>query len=195
MYHHTRQVLFTTAVLICCLSFVFCGVTSHATSAYAAEPTKLSFQTSATTGNSTITNVLTVGTNGISIGSPLEVTGTATIGKKPLEAASVALHMGDVVLATTTTDGAGQYAFSVPIGLDYFPAALWGGAAVYTVVKAPAGLSDGTSNVTDVPVDPLPFYALIITFVVIVLVVLQSYADRLVPYIKRFRRKEKPPET
>jgi hypothetical protein len=195
MHHHTRQVLFTTAVLICCLSFVFCAVTSRATTAYAAEPAKLSFQTSANTNNTTITNVLTVSTNGISIGSRLEANGTATIGKKPLEAASVALHIGDVVLATTTTDGTGQYAFSTPVGLDYFPSALWGGAAVYTVVKAPTGLSDATSTVTDVPVDPLPFYALIIVVVVIVLVVLQSYTDRLIPYIKGFRGKAKPPKT
>jgi hypothetical protein len=195
MHHHTRQVLFTTAVLICCLSFLFCAVTSRATTTYAAEATKLSFQATANTGNSTITNVLTVSTNGISIGSPIEVNGTATIGTKPLAAASVALHMGDVVLATTTTDNTGQYSFSTPVGLDYFPSAMWGGAAVYTVVKAPAGLSDATSNVTDVPVDPLPFYALIIVIVAIVLVVLQAYSDRFTRYLKGFRGKAKPPKT
>lgn len=135
-------------------------------------------------------NSLTVSTDGISIGSSLEANGTITIDQKPLANAQVALHMGNVVVGTTTTDAKGEYEFSTPVGLYYFPTAIWGGAAVYSVVKAPTGAaSDATSIVTFVAVDPLPLFVIIILAVVVALLALQPYAGRLNPYIERLRRK------
>lgn len=187
MHQRTRQVLVISTVLICSLSFIFCTATSQATAVNGATSTKFSFQTSA--DNATITNALTVSADGISIGSSLEANGTVTIDKKPLADANVALHMGDVVVATTTTNAKGEYKFSTPVGLYYFPAAIWGGAAVYSVVAAPAGAaSDKTSTVTNVTVDPLPFFVMIIAVVVVALLALQ-------PYIGRLKLRSKTPQT
>jgi hypothetical protein len=191
MHHRTHEVLVIGAVLICSLSFIICAATSHATVVNAAISTKFSFaETSADTANSTITNSLSVSADGISIGSSLEANGKATIDQKPLADAPVALHMGDVVVATTTTNATGEYEFSAPVGLYYFPAAIWGGAAVYSVVTAPAeASSDAPSTVTNVAVDPLPLFVMIVAIVVVALLVLQPYAGRLNPYVDRLRGK------
>lgn len=188
--------LVTTAVLLFCLPFTLSAATSRASAANTAESTKLSFaETSAYTNNSIITNVILVSADGISIGSELEAKGVVTIDKKPLAGSSVALHMGDIVLATTKTNSTGEYAFSAPVGMYYFPAAMWGRATVYSVATAPAGASsDGPSNVTSVTVDPLPFFALIITAVVIALLGLQPYMERFNPFVERLRGKARMPK-
>jgi hypothetical protein len=63
-----------------------------------------------------VTNNVTVGSNGISLGSVLEANGQVSANGKPLPNASVVLHMGDVKIASVQTDQNGRYAFSFPSG-------------------------------------------------------------------------------
>jgi hypothetical protein len=63
-----------------------------------------------------VTNNVTVGSNGISLGSVLEANGQVSANGKPLPNVSVVLHMGDVKIASVQTDQNGRYAFSFPSG-------------------------------------------------------------------------------
>ncbi|MGZ4853237.1 MAG: hypothetical protein ACXV3D_08660 [Halobacteriota archaeon] len=180
MHRLTRHVLFTRAVLICVLALMLSAAAARELPT-SAQPTTLHFQaTSTPTNNTTVTNVLTVRSTSISLGSTLEAQGSARIGTQPLPNAQVALHMGDVVVATTQTDATGAYTFSAPVGVYYFPAAVSGAATVYSVVTPPGGTSTSApSGVTNVTVDVLPLYALIIIVVGVVLLGLYAYTRRL----------------
>jgi hypothetical protein len=140
-------------------------------------------QTSTAPSGTTVTNNITVSSNSISLGSVLEARGQVSANGKPLPNASVALHMGDINVANTQTDQNGRYAFSVPVGTYYFPAAFSNGAIVYTVVEPhDSSFVDTPSAATSVPVDLAPLFAiiaLIATAVVIVCYLL----------VRRFREK------
>jgi hypothetical protein len=123
--------------------------------------------------SSTVTNNVTVGSNGISLGSLLEANGQVSANGKPLPNASVVLHMGDVKIASVQTDQNGRYAFSAPVGAYYFPAAFSNGAMVYSVMEPGNSSYISTpSAATSVPVDLAPLYAIIALIIVVVVVVL-----------------------
>ena len=104
-----------------------------------------------------MTNNITVSSNSISLGSVLEASGQVSADGKPLPNAPVTLHMGDITVANTQTDQNGRYAFSVPVGANYFPAAFSNGAIVYTVVEPQNSSFVGTpSAATSVPVNLTP---------------------------------------
>ena len=140
-----------------------------------------------TAPNSTsVTNNVTVGSNAISLGSVLEANGQVSANGKPLPNASVVLHMGDVKIASVQTDQNGRYAFSVPVGAYYFPAAFSNGAMVYTVVEpGNSSFISTPSAATSVSVDVAPLYAIIALITVAVVAVLYGYA-------RRFREKGSP---
>ena len=89
-------------------------------------------QASQASGSTAVTNNVTISADPISLGSTLRANGQASTASGPLANASVALNMGDVTLADTQTDSKGGYAFAVPVGAYYFPAALRNGATIYT---------------------------------------------------------------
>jgi ABC-2 type transport system permease protein len=191
MHYRARQVI--CAALICSLSFIIFVATSCATTVHAAEATKVYFQASTNADNTLIRNSLTVSTDRVSIWNTLEAKGNATIGQEPLADAPVALHVGDFVVATTRTDSAGDYAFSAPLGLYYFPSAMRGQVAIYTVVTPPAGgPPDTPSNVTNVTVDPFFIFVDIKpvvfgTLIAVTLIALTFYAWRLNRSIEQLR--------
>ncbi len=137
--------------------------------------------------NSTsVTNNVTVGSNGISLGSVLEANGQVSANGKPLPNASVVLHMGNVKIASVQTDQNGRYAFSVPVGAYYFPAALLNGATVYTVVEPhDSSFVDTPSAATSVPVNLAPLYAIIALITAAVVIVCYLF-------VRRFRGKGSP---
>jgi hypothetical protein len=137
--------------------------------------------------NSTsVTNNVTVGSNGISLGSVLEANGQVSANAKPLPNASVVLHMGNVKIASVQTDQNGRYAFSVPVGAYYFPAALLNGATVYTVVEPhDSSFVDTPSAATSVPVNLAPLYAIIALITAAVVIVCYLF-------VRRFRGKGSP---
>jgi ABC-2 type transport system permease protein len=109
-----------------------------------------------------VTNNITVSSNSISLGSVLEASGQVSADGKPLPNAPVALHMGDITVANTQTDQNGRYAFSVPVGANYFPAAFSNGVTVYTVVEPhDSSFVDTPSAATSVPVNLAPLFAII----------------------------------
>ncbi len=137
-------------------------------------------QTSVASANTTVENSVTVNPVSLSLGSALQATGKVTAGGKPLTNALVALHMGDLKLAEATTNANGDYSFNVPIGVNYFPAAFWGGATVYTVVEPQnASLISTPSAVATVSVDLLPLYLIIAVIAGAILVGLYLYTRRM----------------
>jgi len=137
-------------------------------------------QASTAPSSTTVTNNITVSSNSISLGSVLEASGQVSAGGKPLPNASVALHMGDITVANTQTDQNGRYAFSVPVGANYFPAAFSNGAIVYTVVEPQNSSFVGTpSAATSVPVNLAPLYAIIALITAAVVTVCYLFVRRL----------------
>jgi ABC-2 type transport system ATP-binding protein len=130
-------------------------------------------QASPAPSSTTVTNNVTVGSDSISLGSVLEAHGQVSANGTPLPNASVVLHMGDVQLADAKTDQLGRYAFSVPVGVNYFPAAFSNGAMVYTVVEpVNSSFISAPSAATSVPVNLAPLYAIIALVTVAVVTVL-----------------------
>jgi hypothetical protein len=128
----------------------------------------------------TVTNNVTVSSGSISLGSVLEANGQVTAAGKPVANASVALHLGDLIVAYAQTDQLGRYAFSVPIGVYYFPAAFSNGVKVYTVVEPSNSLFTSTSSAaTSVSVDLAPLYVIITLVTVAVVAGLYLYVRRL----------------
>ncbi|MFZ0012467.1 MAG: ABC transporter permease, partial [Halobacteriota archaeon] len=133
--------------------------------------------------STTVTNNITVSSSSISLGSVLEARGQVSADGKPLPNASVALYMGDINVANTQTDQNGRYAFSVPVGANYFPAAFSNGATVYTVVEPQNSSSvDAPSAATSVPVNLAPLYAIIALITAAVVTVCYLF-------VRRFREK------
>jgi ABC-2 type transport system ATP-binding protein len=130
--------------------------------------------------STTVTNNITVSSSSISLGSVLEARGQVSADGKPLPNASVALHMGDINVANTQTDQNGRYAFSVPVGANYFPAAFSNGATVYTVVEPQnSSFVDTPSAATSVPVNLAPLYAIIALITAAVVTVYYLFVRRL----------------
>ena len=140
-------------------------------------------QASKAPSSTTVTNTLTVSSSSISLGSVLESRGQVSANGKPLPNASVALHMGDINVANTQTDQNGRYAFSVPVGANYFPAAFSNGATVYTVVEPQnSSFVDTPSPATSVPVNLAPLYTIIALITAAVVIVCYLF-------VRRFREK------
>lgn len=139
-----------------------------------------------------VENDLTVKTNSITLGSAIEATGNVRTADGPLAGATVELHLGDVVLAHTQTDANGDYAFSVPVGMDYLPAAAVGGATVYTIVEPlNSSFVSTASGVTDVSVDTVPLYLAITVLTAAIIILLYAYARKmpLEPFFGPLRRR------
>ena len=129
--------------------------------------------------STTVTNNITVSSSSISLGSVLEARGQVSADGKPLPNASVALHMGDITVANTQTDQNGRYAFSVPVGANYFPAAFSNGETVYTVVEPhDSSFVDTPSAPTSVPVNLAPLYAIIALITAAVVTVCYLFVRR-----------------
>ena len=136
-------------------------------------------QASTAPSSTTVTNTITVSSSSISLGSVLEARGQVSADGKPLPNASVALHMGDINVANTQTDQHGRYAFSVPVGANYFPAAFSNGATVYTVVEPQNSSSvDAPSAATSVPVNLAPLYTIIALITAAVVIVCYLFVRR-----------------
>jgi hypothetical protein len=132
-----------------------------------------------------VENDLTVTTKSITLGSTIGATGNVRTADGPLAGATVELHLGDIVLARTQTDANGNYAFSVPVGMYYVPAAAVGGATVYTLVQPlNASFVTTASGVTDVPVDAVPLYLAIAVLTGAIVIILYFYVRRM--YGERF---------
>jgi PKD repeat protein len=137
-------------------------------------------QASSAPANATVTNTVAISPDTISLGSTLQATGKVTDGNKPLANASVALHMGDVILTNTQTNANGEYSFNAPVEVYYFPAAFSSGATVYTVVEPyNASFISTTSAVTKVSVDLVPLYLIIAIITGAILVGLYLYVRRM----------------
>lgn len=137
-------------------------------------------------GTTGVTNTVAITPASISLGSVFDANGQVSAGGKPLANASVALHMGDMILGSATTDQLGHYAISAPAGAYYFPAAL-NGATVYTVVEpVNSSFMSAPSAATDVAVDLAPLYAIIVIIIAAVVAVV------LYLLVRRFRRKAAP---
>lgn len=120
-------------------------------------------QVSTAPANKTVANTATISSDSISLGSTLHANGRASTASGPLANASVALHLGDIVVAHTQTDQNGAYTFAVPIGLNYFPAAFGNGAVVYTVVEPSDSSFISTPSATkNVSVDLIPLFVIIL---------------------------------
>ncbi len=151
-------------------------------------------------GSTTVMNNVTISADPISLGGTLRANGQATTTSGPLANASVALHMGENTLARTQTDSNGGYAFTVPVGLYYFPAAL-NGAMVYTVVEpSNSSFISTPSAVTSVPVNLAPLYAITAVITLAVLGGLYLYTrgfrqgvPAVGPVTRRPRRAAAPP--
>ena len=140
----------------------------------------VSAQASTAPSSTAVTNTITVSSNSISLGSVLEASGQVSADGKPLPNAPVTLHMGDITVANTQTDQNGRYAFSVPVGANYFPAAFSNGAIVYTVVEPQNSSSVGTpSAATSVPVNLAPLYAIIVLITAAVITACYLFVRRL----------------
>jgi ABC-2 type transport system permease protein len=140
-------------------------------------------QASKAPSSTTVTNTLTVSSSSISLGSVLEARGQVSANGTPLPNASVALHMGDINVANTQTDQNGRYAFSVPVGANYFPAAFSNGATVYTVVEPQnSSFVNTLSPATSVPVNLAPLYTIIALITAAVVIVCYLF-------VRRFREK------
>jgi hypothetical protein len=130
--------------------------------------------------NTTVANNVIVAPGSISLGSTVHATGNATVGTKPLANAAVSLHMGDVILANTQSNGNGAYSFAAPVGMYYFPAAFSNGATIYTVVEpGNASLTSAPSAVTTVSVNMLPLYLIIAAVTAAILIGLYLIARRM----------------
>lgn len=176
------QLLF--AVLFFVLTVAVCVPAEHGTTISVAQP--VAALTSPASNSTTVTNNVTVSSASISLGSVLEANGQVTAAGKPLANASIALHVGDLIVAYAQTDQLGRYAFSIPIGVYYFPAAFSNGAKVYTVVEPNnSSLTNTTSAVASVSVDLVPLYA-IVTVITVALVV------GVYLYVRRLRKKSSP---
>jgi ABC-2 type transport system ATP-binding protein len=137
-------------------------------------------QASQASGSTAVTNNVTISADPISLGSTLRANGQASTASGPLANASVALNMGDVTLADTQTDSKGGYAFAVPVGAYYFPAALRNGATIYTVVEPrDSSFAETPSAVTNVAVDLLPLFAVIVLITGLIVLGLYVYARGL----------------
>jgi ABC-2 type transport system permease protein len=91
--------------------------------------------------------------------------------------------MGDINVANTQTDQNGRYAFSVPVGANYFPAAFSNGATVYTVVEPQnSSFVNTLSPATSVPVNLAPLYTIIALITAAVVIVCYLF-------VRRFREK------
>ena len=145
-----------------------------------------------------MTNNIKVNSGGISLGSTLEANGQVTAAGKPLGNASMALYVGDVLIAHTQTDQSGRHAFAVPVGLYYFPAVFSNGATIYTVTEPSIGsLPSAPSAVTPVSVDLLPFSLIIAAVTVAILIGLYLFVWRMrgkAVHPLRGRRRVKPGE-
>jgi len=137
-------------------------------------------QLSPASAKTTVVNNVTIVPDSISLGSTVHAAGRVTVGTKPLANAAVALHMGDINVANTQTDQNGRYAFSVPVGANYFPAAFSNGAIVYTVVEPQNSSFVGTpSATTSVPVNLTPLYAIIALITAALVTACYLYVRRL----------------
>jgi ribosomal protein L40E len=87
--------------------------------------------------------------------------------------------MGDINVANTQTDQNGRYAFSVPVGANYFPAAFSNGAIVYTVVESHnSSFVDTPSAAISVPVNLAPLYTIIALITAAVVIVCYLFVRR-----------------
>jgi|BarGraIncu00431A_1022009.scaffolds.fasta_scaffold03012_6 ABC-2 type transport system ATP-binding protein len=160
--------MITVGLTFVCDSSLHCGVLNVAA------------QASQASGSTTVMNNVTVSANPISLGSTLRANGQASTASGPLANASVALHMGDATLAHTQTDSKGGYAFAVPVGAYYFPAALHNGATLYTAVEPlNSSFIETPSAVTSVAVDLFPLFAVIVLITGSIVLGLYVYARRL----------------
>ena len=160
--------MITAGLTFVCDSSLHCGVLNVAA------------QASQASGSTTVVNNVTVSANPISLGSTLRANGQASTASGPLANASVALHMGDATLAHTQTDSKGGYAFTVPVGAYYFPAALHNGATLYTAVEPlNSSFIETPSAVTNVAVDLFPLFAVIVLITGSIVLGLYVYAWRL----------------
>jgi hypothetical protein len=176
-----RKTVFAAVVIV----FLLVGLVSPLdTLARSTQPAAVSASLAA--GTASVTNNVTIRPDSISLGSVFDANGQVSAGGKPLANASVALHMGDVILGSAETDQLGHYAISVPVGASYFPAAL-NGATVYTVVEpVNSSFISAPSVATDVAVDQAPLYAIIVVIIVVAVAVV------LYLFLRRFRRKAAP---
>lgn len=109
--------------------------------------------------SASLTNDVTVIPTTISLGSTVQASGLVTVGEQPLPNATVKLQMGDYTLADTKTNANGEYSFVAPVGVNYFAAALWNGALIYTVVEPrDSSFVNTPSAATALAVDELPLY-------------------------------------
>jgi hypothetical protein len=176
-----RKTVFAAVVIV----FLLVGLVSPLhTLARSTQPAAV--RASLAAGTASVTNTVTIRPDSISLGSVFDANGQVSAGGKPLANASVALHMGDVILGSTRTDQLGHYAISVPVGASYFPAAL-NGATVYTVVEpVNSSFISAPSVATDVAVDQAPLYA------IIVVIIAAAVAVMLYLFVRRFRGKAAP---
>jgi len=176
--HFGRKTRFAGAVFCLLLVTVFCLFAAPNFSSTGGAPA-VRAQLAPTTANPTIANNVTVHSDSVSLGSTLDASGTATTAQGPVANTSVALHMGDIVVAHTQTNQKGEYAFSAPININYLPAVFSGNAAVYTVVEPTSpGLTSTPSAVTNLPVNATPVYAIAVIVVVVVLLCLFVFGRR-----------------
>jgi len=132
--------------------------------------------------NKTVANTATISSDSVSLGSTLHANGRASTASGPLANASVALHLGDIIVAHTQTDQNGVYTFAVPVGTNYFPAAFGNGAVVYTVVEPSDSSFISTPSATkNVSVDLIPL------FVIILVPILAMFGLYL--YVRRLKAK------
>jgi hypothetical protein len=139
-----------------------------------------------------VQNDLTVLTNSITLGSTIEATGNVRTVDGPLRGATVELHLGDIVLAHAQTNANGDYTFSVPVGAYYVPAAMVGGATIYTIVEPlNASFVSTASGVTDVSVDAVPLYLAIAVLTGAIIALLYFYVRKMhgEPFFGPVRRK------
>jgi ABC-2 type transport system ATP-binding protein len=137
-------------------------------------------QASAAPANQTVANNITVSSEVISLGSTLQANGQVSTASGPLANASVALHIGDLTVAHAQTDQKGEYAFAVPVGAYYFPAAFSNGAVIYTVVEPrDSSFISTPSAATNLPVDLLPLIIIVVLVIGAIGLGLYWYTRRL----------------
>ena len=137
-------------------------------------------QASAAPANQIVTNNITVSSEVISLGSTLQANGQVSTASGPLANASVALHIGDLTVAHAQTDQKGEYAFAVPVGAYYFPAAFSNGAVIYTVVEPrDSSFISTPSAATNLPVDLLPLIIIVVLVIGAIGLGLYWYTRRL----------------
>jgi len=193
MAHSFNKARFACVVLFVALVItagfaVFCGSPCNGVLTVAAQ---------APSANTTVANNVTVVPGSISLGSTVQATGKVTVATKPLANAAVSLHMGDVILADTQTNGIGEYSFAAPVGVYYFPAAFSNGATIYTVAEpGNASLPSAPSAVASVSVNLLPLYLIIAAVTVVILIGLYVIARRMrgQAVLPSSRRRVKPAE-